>query len=465
MYIKASKEEENPSTFRYDFSTLMKDRSFRVLLVTGWIMYGVDKVFSYFNLYLRALGWSFVLIGIVSSLYLVIRSASRFIGGFIGDTRNRRTMSIATMGLTSVAWIMLGLSTEFWMIFSAYMLFGFISLIRSGASAYLYTRIPRRPRDLMGLGNSLFKSVGPIWSLPILFALAIWTEIYPLVVLVQDLFLFGGFLIFFCTVLRWRYLSHDQSCPEEYLEGTSSPQFRNVISENIRAVRIIVAVVPGLILIGVLDTLSDAMFNYGALIYANEFAGVSYAGISLILIVVVFAQAPLGLLIGRKMSVNDNNKFRAALAIYSMIPMSVALVLVSPIYPYFPFIPHEWIQWAAAQFPGGEVIFSTVFLGLVLKSINDNLWATILFTVIGSKFPKKDWGKTSSMYFSIVVLIATIAPTIAGFMFESIGPQWMFALLIVLNLALILTIIVTKFGISPQNSTEIITKLKQGVSD
>ena len=351
---------------------------------------------------------------------------------------------------------MLGMSTEFWMIFSAYMLFGFISLIRSGASAYLYARIPRKPRDLMGLGNSLFQSVGPMWSLPILYALAVWTEIFSLVVIVQNLFLFGGFLIFFGTLLRWRYLSHDQSCPEEYLDRTPIPKFRSVISENIRAVRIIIALVPGLLLIGVLDTLSDAMFNYGSLIYANEFAGVSYAGISLILIVVVLVSAPLGVLIGRRISINDKNKYRAALGIYSMIPLSVALVMISPIYPYIPFIPHDWIQWAATQFPGGEVIFSTVFLGLILKSINDNLWATILFTVIGSKFPKKDWGKTSSMYFSIVVLIATIAPTIAGILFESIGPEWMFGLLIVLNVLLILTIIVTKFGLTPHRSMEII---------
>jgi MFS family permease len=456
MYTPTSQDEEKPATLRNDFSTLIKDRSFRVLLATGWIMYGIDKVFSYFNLYLRALGWSFVLIGFAASLYLVIRSIARFVGGFVGDTRNRRTMSIATMGLTSVAWLMLGMSAEFWMIISAYMLFGFISFIRSGASAYLYTRIPRRPRDLMGLGNSLFRSVGPIWSLPILFAMAIWTDTILLVTLVQDLFLFGGILLFFCTLLRWRYLSHDQSCPEDYLDGKPIPRFRSVIAENIRALKIIVSLVPGLLLIGMLDTISDAMFNYGSLIYANEFAGVSYAGISLILIVVVLAQAPLGLMIGHKMGVNDENKYKAALAIYSMIPLSVALVLISPIYPYFPFIPQTWIQWAALQFPGGEVIFSTVFLGLILKSVNDSLWATILFTVIGSKLPRKDWGKTSSMYFSIVVLIATIAPTIAGFMFETIGPEWMFALLIVLNVTLILTIIVTKFGMTPQKANEIV---------
>ncbi|MDF1537953.1 MAG: MFS transporter [Candidatus Thorarchaeota archaeon] len=456
MYITASQEEEKPSTLRNDFTILMKDRSFRVLLVTGWIMYGIDKVFSYMNLYLRALGWSFVLIGAVSSLYLLVRTAARFVGGFIGDTRNRRTMSVATMGLTSVAWLMLGISAEFWMVVSAYMFFGFISFIRSGASAYLYTRIPRKPRDLMGLGNSLFQSVGPIWSLPVLFALAIWTNMFPLVVLIQDLFLFGGFLLFFCTLLRWRHLSHDKSSPEDYLDGNPIPKFRNVITENIRAVKIIISLVPGLLLIGVLDTLSDAMFNYGALIYANEFAGVSYAGISLILIVVVLVQAPLGLMIGRKMGINDENKYKAALGIYSIIPLSVALVLVAPSYPFIPFIPHEWIQWAGVLFPGGEVIFSTVFLGLILKSINDNLWATILFTVIGSKFPKKDWGKTSSMYFSIVVLIATIAPTLAGVMFESIGPEWMFAMLIMLNIALIITIVATKFGMTPQSSTEII---------
>ncbi len=435
---------------------LMKDRSFRVLLITGWIMYGIDKIFSYMNLYLRALGWSFVLIGAISSLYLLIRSAARFVGGFIGDTHNRRTMSIATMGLTSVAWLMLGISNQFWIVVSAYMFFGFISFIRSGASAYLYTRIPRKPRDLMGLGNSLFQSVGPILSLPILFALAIWANIFPLVILIQDLFLFGGFLLFFCTLLRWRYLAHEKSSPEEYLDGNPIPKFRNVVTENIRAVKIIISLVPGLLLIGILDTLSDAMFNYGALIYANEFAGVSYAGISLILIIVVIIQAPLGLMIGQKMGINDENKYKAALGIYSIIPLSVALVLVSPSYPFLPLIPHEWIQWAGKLFPGGEVIFSTVFLGLILKSINDNLWATILFTVIGSKFPKKDWGKTSSMYFSIVVLIATMAPTLAGIMFESMGPEWMFAMLIVLNIALIITIIATKFGMTPQNSMEII---------
>ncbi|MFW9793499.1 MAG: MFS transporter [Candidatus Thorarchaeota archaeon] len=321
--------------------------------------------------------------------------------------------------------LILGISTEFTWIFIALLFLSTMEIFKGGSSAFIMDNIPKKHS---GLGLSLFQ-VGRVLGIITLSAFVLFTPVLGFGESLRLLFLTGGLLLISTTILRATLLEGKD--PELKREGISLP--RAFYQDNRRAVSLLLKTVPGMIAVVVIDSLSDSLFKFGSYIYIYEEVGIEIPGIIIMTIVTILVAVPLMLGAGRLSDRYSVKKL--ALAVYSIIPLCAILLFVSPIFPYW--APISVINGAESLMIGLGAVFSTPFLAIVMKSVNDSLWYLLLLIIIQKNLPRKDTAKILSVFWFIVWTCASIGPSLGGFVFQFFYQGYLFLLILVLNLIIL----------------------------
>ncbi|MHA1652412.1 MAG: MFS transporter [Candidatus Thorarchaeota archaeon] len=414
-----------PTGLREAISEVFSQRSYTVFLGTAWVFYTFEVLYIFYNLYLRSLGWGFLLIGLVGGANMVIAAASRIAGGYLGDITDRRHLAVAAMLFGAVTLIITGLFTQPFLLVLALLIYATMNLVKSGSSAYVMDKVPRRQS---GLALSIF-SAGRVLGVVTLIMLNVLVVIEGFGQGFRTLALVGGTALLVSAITRAALL--DSSRPRG--ETRSVALWHDFLSKNWRALRLLVKMLPGAVVIVVLDSVSDGLFKFGALLYTNEFLGVSISGIGTIMTAYLLISVPLLLKVGRL--ADTSGLRRTAMRVYGIMPLSMLLILLAPMFPFW--APAGVVTTANNIMPGLGALFTTVFVAIVLKYVNDGLWWLLLFTMIRKNLPRRDTAKFLALFWALVSGLGALGPVIGGAIFALGSPALVFVIGLAINIAIL----------------------------
>ncbi|MFW9806210.1 MAG: MFS transporter [Candidatus Thorarchaeota archaeon] len=418
-------KEEEPS-LRTALKTIFSWRNYSVYLITSWTFTAFSYMGLFYNLYLLELGWGYVLIGTVLSLMSAISATSRLIGGYVGDVSNRKHLSVIAMAMMAAYNLIMGIFVEFTWIIIALLFFSTMDVFKGGSTAYIMDNIPRKHS---GLGISLF-TAGRVFGIITLGVFVVLTQTMTFDSSLRLMFLIGGLFLVVTTIMRAILL--EGKAPETQREGVSLA--RAFILENRKAAAILFRAVPGMIAIVVLDSLSDSLFKFGAYIYIYDDLGIQIPGLILMSMITIMVSVPL--LLGTGMLSDRRGERNTAFIIYSIMPICALLLVIAPWYTYW--VPLSVVNQADSVFNGLGAVFSTPFLALVIKSVNDSLWYLLLLTIIQKNLPRRDTSKILSVFWFIVYMFSSIGPTIGGIVFDIFEQGYqLFIIVLLLNLIIL----------------------------
>ena len=417
-------EEEKPG-WRQSFRDVFSWRNYTVYLLTAWVFNAMVALWSFFNLYLRTLQWDFMIIGTTLSIVAIVSVFARLIGGYVGDVVDRKKLAVLVMLMTAAYFLIIGLFTDFSFIFIGLIILGMNDIAKSGSSAYIMDSIPSKHS---GLSLSLFMAGRSLGTIVILVFLII-EPILGFAETFRSLYLLTGGFLLICAAARAYYL--DPSPQKGRVEGT--PLWKDFLTENRQTIGILVRMMPGVLVVVIIDAFSDSLFHFGAFIYTNEILGISYRGIAIMMFVYLAILTPLLLKTGRMADMKGAR--RAALIVYIFMPICAGLLLVAPIFPQW--APDWLINAAEARMEGLGVIFTTPFLAIVIKMVNDVLWYTILLALIRKRIPRKDTAKILAVFWAVVYLCQSIGPLIGGIIFTYFEQSYLFVVVLGLNLLIL----------------------------
>jgi MFS family permease len=430
---------EEDRSFITSLREIFQRKNYTVYLVTSWIYIAGTTIWSYLNLYLRALNWDYLLIGVVMTLSGVLTAVFRFVGGYIGDTSDRKSLAVISMFLIGIYSFIIGVFVDVWMITLGIAILASAELTKSGSSAYIMENISK---ENSGLALSLFTS-GRAFGIITLLVFGAIIPFYGFGESIRLIYYINGVLIIISTIIRAAFLESSKTRNDRNGERI----LRDFANKNTETIRILVKTIPGIIIVMFIDGLSDSIFKFGALIYTNETVGIDIAGINIILLTTLILMVPLLLKVGR---VTDRVGIqRAAVLVYSIMPIAAFLLFIASSYTYW--APMSLVDSANAAYTGLGVVFSLPFLGLIMKNINDQLWWLVLLALIRKKLPKKDTSKILAVLMTVAYLCASIGPLIGGLLFEILPQQWLFLIVIALNMIIIL--ILAGSGITEDTKT------------
>ncbi len=427
----ASSEHQNPSetSLASALRTLFSWRNYSVYLTTSWVISASSYIGLFLNLYLRELSWEYVTIGLLLSVVNFFSTMGRLIGGYVGDVANRKHLAVIATLCLAVYNILLGLSASFTFIFAGLLFLALVEYFKGGSTAYIMDNIPK---EHGGLGISLFSSTGRAAGVVLLVGLALIVPVFGFTDSIRTLYLVSGIALVLAGVVRGVLLKGGQT------GGTAKGRshLKAIFNENKRTAGLLLRVAPGLLAVVVVDGLSDSMFRFGANLYIYEIVGISYEGIIIMTLATALLSIPLLLLMGR--SSDKKGVTRAALLIYGFMPVCAAILVFAPVFSFW--APAGVVSAADLLYPGLGAIFSTPFIAVVIKSVNDSLWYLILLTIIQKNLPGKDTAKILGTFWFLVYLSTSIGPSIAGIFFQYLNPQLLFVLVLILNVAIMATI-------------------------
>jgi MFS family permease len=426
-HIEQEEVQDQDVGIRASLKAVFSWKNYRVYLATAWIFNAFAYLGSFFNLYLWSIIPSLVFIGAVGSITSAIGTTARFFGGYVGDTVNRKTLAVVSMLLMATYYLMMGLLTNPYLIFVALTVYVSAEITKGGSTAYIMDNIPR---EHSGLALSLF-TAGRTLSI---ITLAIFGILFPIMgfTVFRQIHLIGAILILISTAIRAKYL---ESSPQEG-RAQGSKLWRSFVEENRRALGILFSIIPGMIVVCIFDSISDSFFSLGALIYMYTELAIDVPSMVVMFITTIIIQVPLILKVGR---LTDRRGVKStALAIYAIMPLSAALLIVAYWIPYW--APESFALLAESIVPGLGVIFRTSFLAIVMKSVNDTLWYTIVLVLIRKRLPSKDTSKILSLFWFIVWLTSSLGPYIGGVLSETIGIMSLFVMVFILNMIILASI-------------------------
>ncbi|RDE13268.1 MAG: hypothetical protein C4K47_06500 [Candidatus Thorarchaeota archaeon] len=419
---------QTTSNLRRSLKSVFSWQNYSVYLVTSWVFSAFVVVWSLLNLYLRAIGWDYLQIGLVLAIVSTTSACARIVGGYVGDAVDRKRLSILAMLMAGVSHLTIGLFTDFAAVLLGLMIYATMDIAKGGSSAYIMDNIPQKDS---GLALSLF-SAGRSFGVLTLIPFGILVPIIGFCLAMRFCFVTAGLLFFVCTAARAYLLT--SSVQKE--SAPNVPLWKDFIRKNRYAVSLLFRIMPGVLVVVILDSFSDALFQYGTLLYTNEYLGVSISGITIIVLVSLVVSVPLLLKVGRFS--DERGVRKAALIVYGVMPVCAILIILAPVFPYW--VPSEIVEIAEREVTGFGAVFSMPFLAFVLKQINDTLWSLVLLTLIQKRLPRQDTAKILAVFWFIVYLFMSLGPFVGGLLFTYANPSQLFTVVLILNLVILVSI-------------------------
>ncbi|MFX1543694.1 MAG: MFS transporter, partial [Promethearchaeota archaeon] len=346
-------------------------RNYSVYLITSWTYSGFAVIYSFLTLYLVAIGWDFIAIGGAMTAVAGLMALSKFLGGYVGDVSNRKNLAVIAMLMMATYHLIIGLFTDTIFILGAFALYAFTGIAQGGSSAFIMDNIPR---EHSGLALSLFRMGNSFGILTLLLFGALVTTPELFAPGFRTIYLLSGVVLLICAIGRAVYLEGGSQ------NGRSREKsiWRDFLSENRNAVKLLKSAMPVVLAIVVLDGLSDSIFQFGAVLYTGAILDFDIPEINIMLLAPLVISLPLLFRVGR-MSDMIGMK-RTIVLVYSIMPLCAALLMFAPTFEYW--IPETIVNMADALLPGLRIVFTPPFLALLLKYTNDILWGLVLITLI-----------------------------------------------------------------------------------
>ncbi|TFH07082.1 MAG: MFS transporter [Candidatus Thorarchaeota archaeon] len=426
-HIEQEEDQNQYIGIRASLKTVFAWKNYRIYLATAWMFNAFTYLGNLFNLYLWSIVPSLVFIGAIGSITAIIGTFARFFGGYVGDTVNRKTLAVVSMFIIATYYLMIGIFTDPFLIFVALTIYASIEITKGGSTAYIMDNIPQ---EHSGFALSLF-TAGRALSI---ITLAVFGILYPFMEFAafRLLHLVGGMFLLVSTALRAVYL---ETSPQKGREA-GSKLWKSFVEDNGRALKVLLSVIPGMIIVCIFDSISDSFFKLGALIYMQEDLNIDVPSMVIMIIITLMIQIPLLLKVGRL--VDRKGVKSTALLVYSMMPVSAALLITASVYSDW--APEAFAIAANNYIPGLGIIFKTSFLAVVLKYVNDTLWYTIMLILIRKKLPRKDTSKILSLFWFIVWISASLGPYVGGLISEATSKVSLFVMVLILNLIILVSI-------------------------
>jgi len=447
-----SQEAQESKSIRESLSTILSWRNYTVYLLTAWVYNGFAVIYEFFNLYLRALNWDYVLIGTVVTIVVALSAASRLVGGYLGDVVDRKRLSALAMLMLAMYHLIMGVTTDFIFIFGALVIYATMDLAKGGSTAYIMENIPK---EHSGFALSLFQT-GRSWGILTLAAFGLIVPILGFPDSMRLIYIISGVFLLICAIARAVLLSPS---PQKG-RAKHRPLWRDFVAENRQAVKLILSYMPAVLAIVVLDAISDSLWRYGALIYTYENLWFDIPSITIMVLIPLVISLPLLIKVGRFSDIKGMKK--TTLLVYSIMPICAGLLVIAQDVPYW--VPESIFYAADSILSGLGLVFTTPFLAIVIKAINDSLWALVLMTLIQKSMPRTDTAKVLGIFWTVVYIVTSPGYFVGGLIFEFMGPSNMFVIIMIANLLILVGI--AKYGFrakDPGTLTERINVLESRV--
>jgi MFS family permease len=427
---------EAPSSTEQGFWSSIKSvlmyQSYSVYLVTSWIL-GVFGVImqSYLMLFLRdyllfyisSIDFVYITIGIFLVIYMATELVARFFGGYVGDNYNRKNLSVLTMLVGGIGMLVLAFSTGVPLLLIGSLIMAGTALFASGSTSYIYEQIPPQHS---GLAMGIFQTSSGFGLIGLGLVTWLLASGTPFVITIQIVFLVGAICYIIAAIVRAIFLrppkpinriNRDKNAPREF------------IKQNSNALKLLYLILPIFMTVLILDAFSDGFYRFVSMFYLNEALAFTIGEISLMLIIVLAFSIPLSVTVGGFFDRRGSR--RAILAVYSVMPITLVLLILAPIFPYW--LPIQVVESLIIAYPILEPLLSTAFIAIAMKQINDILWWTLILTYLRKAIPRSETAKMLSIFFIIVMVAFVITPIPSGILYTYYGALPLLALTLGIN--------------------------------
>jgi MFS family permease len=440
--VPSDEDEATSVSWFQAVRTLLSNKNFSIFILTAWIYSSLQVINRYFPLFLRDIGLTYIMVGVLVSLLTGISLIGEFVSGYLADNYDRRILASVTMAINAVGYFIIAYSGDIIMMALGFMMFGISSFTGKGGTAYIMEQMDRRHG---GVGVSLF-TLGTVFGLIPLFVVGVLLNFgVAFLGVMRTMFTFSGIAYMICALIRIRWL--DSTQPRKR-ETKSDSVIRDFFSENIRSIKLLARVFPVFIAVFCIDALSDTFYGLANLYYVNETLGFGIGDINLMLLLTLTFSIPLTLYLGRLFDKHGGKKL--TLMVYSVMPIAIGLLIVAQYIPYI--APTSWLEAADSVYSGLSVLFSLAFIATAIKSINDVLWMSVINTYIQKSLPRQDLGKMLSLTAVFVLSIVTFGQIPAGVIYELF--RGLPLLFMALGLNFVILYILAARSIEPRVSVE-----------
>lgn len=440
--LPSDEEEATSVSWFQAVRTLLSNKNFSIFILTAWIYSSLQVINRYFPLFLRDIGLTYIMVGVLVSILTGVSLIGEFVSGYLADNYDRRILASTTMAINAVGYFIIAYSGDIIMMALGFMMFGISSFTGKGGTAYIMEQMDRRHG---GVGVSLF-TLGTVFGLIPLFAVGVLLNFgVTFLGVMRTMFTFSGIAYMVCAIIRIRWL--DSTQPRKRIAKSDSV-IRDFFSENIRSIKLLARVFPVFIAVFCIDALSDTFYGFANLYYVNETLGFGIGDINLMLLLTLTFSIPLTLYLGRLFDKHGGKKL--TLMVYSVMPIAIGLLIVAQYVPYI--APTLWLETADSIYSGLSVLFSLAFIATAIKSINDVLWMSVINTYIQKSLPRQDLGKMLSLTAVFVLTIVTFGQIPAGVIYELF--QGLPLLFMALGMNFIILYILATRSIEPRVSVE-----------
>jgi MFS family permease len=405
----AESEVDDVSNLTYFQSVrrVLSVRNWRVYLISAWVYNSMVILQSYYNLYFRDIGFSYILTGALTSVLFGISLLGTIFSGYLADNYDRRKLSVFTMFINGVGFFFLAFTTDYLLVMLGLIISGLSAFTAEGGIAYHMSQVDRR---LSGVANSLFTLGNSMGLIPLVLFAGMLSMGFGFVQIMQFLFVLAGVAYLIAAMIRAFVL---ESIPQPKRAASSESIIKDFLSENVRGLRLIVRVFPMLVAIVCFDAFSDSWYRFASTYFVNETLNFGLAEINLMFLITLLFSIPIAMYLGRVFDKHGGR--RLTIVVYAVMPIAISLLILAQYVPYI--APQEWLNAADSVYPGLSVIFSLAFLATAMKQTNDILWFNVLGIYIIKSLPRSDLGKMLSLTKVMVFAFVAIGPIPAGFIY------------------------------------------------
>ncbi len=410
--------------------------SYSVYLVTSWIL-GIFGIImqNYLTLFLRdfillyvpGIELVYVTIGAVILAFMGIELVARFFAGYIGDNYNRKWLSVLTMFVSGIAMLIFAFSFNLLGLIIGVLIMAGGSLFGAGSTSYIYEQM--EPEN-SGLAMGIFQTSSGFGLIGLGVVTWLLAMGVPFVQTIQVVFFVGAMCYMAATVIRVLFLAEPRPIVRKEQETKKSLEF---VKQNFNALKLLYIILPVFTAILILDALSDGFYRFSTNLYLNEALGFSIGEISIMLIVVLAFSIPLSVTVGSFF--DQRGSRRAILIVYSVMPITLILLILAPIFPYW--LPVTIAGPLIASFPITEPLMSTAFLAVAMKNINDILWWTLILTYLRKAIPRSETAKMLSIFWIVVSISFLITPIPSGIIYTLFGAIPLLVMALVINFVIL----------------------------
>ncbi|MFX1254379.1 MAG: MFS transporter [Promethearchaeota archaeon] len=427
--IKSEITESKKMGFFQNLKIVFSSRNFGIVLLTNYTGGLFLAAWIYLNLYFRDIGISYFELGLADSWAMAVGLFATMAGGYWADRYipHRKYMVSFNKFFIAIATLLIAFVTDFFGLIIIWTVFGFSQFCQSSLDPILFESLPP---EQMGTGMSLFTLGGIFGMAGLIFVgflirdnFIIGLKIFWLLASVSSFIDFIIRLIF----LKKTELTQDTKADKEYSIT------RDLFKQYHVGSKVLIATIPLFLIVFLLDVASDINYRFAQLFYLNETVGMGYTAINYTMIGATIIGVIGGILAGHLLDRSENDA-KVMFLIYFLLPFSVLLLLYSPSIPsWINIFPNEEI-W--------EVISSTAFIAVLIKSGNDVVWRTISWGAVGRKLPREHTGKVMAILTMSISLLGVIISPIVGFIYQIEGGHPLLIIALVLNLVILCLLLI-----------------------